>query len=420
MELFHAFTVLICLSALFGFLNFKYLKLPTTIGIMLIGLLTSLAIVGIGTWYPLVFTKSVSLAKSIDFSKVLMEVMLSFLLFAGALHIDVKTLATERYPILLFTTVGVLVSTFLVGLLMYVGLGWIGLELPWIYCLLFGALISPTDPIAVLAILKVAHVPKKLEVKIAGESLFNDGVAVVVFLSIYHIAEIGWDKVGWSGIGILFLQEAVGGLVFGLALGFLGYYMLKSIDAYNIEVLITLAMVMGGYALASYLHLSAPLAIVVAGLVTSDRARSKAMSDTTREYVDKFWEMIDEILNAVLFLLIGFEILALTFVYKYFLAGMLAVLVVLLARFISVGLPIRLMKVTHQFIPHTLTILTWGGLRGGISIALALSLTAEMHREVIVSITYIVVICSIVVQGLTISPLLRKLKIDADTDMGGH
>jgi CPA1 family monovalent cation:H+ antiporter len=411
MELFNAFTILISVSAIFSFLNVKYLKLPTTIGIMLIGLLTSLAIVGLGNVYPSVFTNAVNFARSIDFSKVLMEVMLSFLLFAGALHIDVKTLAEERYPILLFTTVGVLVSTFLVAGLMYVCVGFIGLELPWIYCLLFGALISPTDPIAVLAILKVAHVPKKLEVKIAGESLFNDGVAVVVFLSVYYIAKTGWENVGWSGVGILFLQEAVGGVIFGLALGWVGFYLLRAIDAYSVEVLITLAMVMGGYSLASYLHLSAPLAIVVAGLVTSDRARSLAMSDITREYVDKFWEMIDEILNAVLFLLIGFEILALTFVYKYFWAGLLAFVVVLLARFISVGLPINLMKIKRQFVPHTLTVLTWGGLRGGISIALALSLSPKMYREPIVAITYIVVICSIVLQGLTISPLLRKLKI---------
>ncbi|MCU0444235.1 MAG: sodium:proton antiporter [Microscillaceae bacterium] len=412
MDLFHAFTILITLSALFGFLNVKYLKLPTTIGIMLIALLVSLIIVGIGSFFPIVFSKSVELVKGIDFSKVLMEVMLSFLLFAGALHTDVKTLAQERYPIMLFSTLGVLASTFIVAILMYFLLPLVGLQLDWIYCLLFGALISPTDPIAVLAILKIAHIPKKLEVKIAGESLFNDGVAVVVFLSIYRIAELGWAKVGFEEIMILFLEEAVGGLAFGFALGFIGFYLLKAINAYNIEVIITLAMVMGGYALASYFHLSGPLAVVVAGLITSDRARVYAMSDVTREYVDKFWEMIDEILNAVLFLLIGLEILALTFVFNYFLAGLIAIAVVLFARLVSVGVPINLMKIKRKFVPNTLTILTWGGLRGGISVALALSLSNQMPaRELIVSLTYIVVVFSIIVQGLTITPLLKRLKM---------
>ncbi|HAI76722.1 MAG TPA: sodium:proton antiporter [Microscillaceae bacterium] len=411
MELFKTFTILIVLAAAFGYLNVRYLKLPTTIGIMLIALCASLGIVALGSYYPLLFKSSVSLISGIDFSKILMEVMLSFLLFAGALHVDVKTLAKERYPILLFSTLGVLISTFLVGYLMYWGLAWVGLSIPFIHCLLFGALISPTDPIAVLSILKVAKVPKSLEIKITGESLFNDGVAVVVFLSIYRIAELGWENVGWQAIGVLFLEEAVGGVLFGLALGYVGYWLLKSIDAYNVEVIITLAMVMGGYSLASTLHLSGPLAVVVAGLIMSDRARIYAMSDTTREYVDKFWEMIDEILNALLFLLIGLEILAFSFVHHYLSAGLLAIFVVLLARLVSVGIPIKLLKLKRNFIPHTLTILTWGGLRGGISVALALSLQTSMSREVLVSITYLVVVFSIVIQGLTISKLIAYLKV---------
>lgn len=409
MDLFQVFTVLIVLSALFGYVNVRYFKLPTTIGIMSIALGISLLVVFIGNFFPIVSEETINLVRNIDFSKVLMEIMLSFLLFAGALHVDTETLAKERMPVMIFATLGVTLSTFLVGILSYYTLQMLSMPTDFIYCLLFGALISPTDPIAVLAILKKAKVPKNLEVKITGESLFNDGVAVVVFLSIYQIAEKGLDKFGAGDIAFLFLEEAFGGIVLGLALGFVGYRLLKSIDAYSVEVIITLAMVMGGYALASAIHFSGPLAVVVTGLIMSDRGRIKAMSDTTREYTDKFWEMIDEVLNAVLFLLIGLEVLAISYQSSYLLFGFIAIVLVLLSRLVSVGLPIKLMKLRRDFIPNTIAILTWGGLRGGISVALALSLSSEMPRDLIVTATYVVVVFSIIVQGLSIGGIVKRL-----------
>jgi len=414
MKFYQIFTILIVLSAAFGYINHRYLKLPTTIGLMLIALITSLGIVAVGWIVPSVSENVIEMVERLDFSKVLMEIMLSFLLFAGALHVDVQTLSKERIPILIFATIGVVTSTFLVGTAMYFILQFLGIGINYIYCLLFGSLISPTDPIAVLSILKSANVPKQLEVKISGESLFNDGVAVVVFLSIFEMAEKGWENVGALDITFLFLTEAVGGAIFGFVLGYIGYRLLKSIDSYAIEVIITLALVMGGYSFASYIHISGPLAVVVAGLMMSDRGRIEAMSDVTREYTDKFWEMIDEVLNAILFVMIGLEILIISFDNVYLIAGGLAILVVLVARFIAVGLPISLMKLKRNFIPNTVGILTWGGLRGGISVALALSLTNEMPRELILSITYIVVIFSIVVQGLTIGTLVKKLNISVD------
>ena len=423
MDLFNAFTILIVLSAAFGYINHRYLKLPTTIGLMLISLIMSLAIIAMGQFSDGLYKQFVSMVKGVDFNKVLMEIMLSFLLFAGALHVDVKTLAKERGPIMIFATLGVIVSTFIVGGLMYLVFNAFGTKIEFIYCLLFGSLISPTDPIAVLAILKKATVPKKLEVKISGESLFNDGVAVVVFLSIFEMAEKGVANTGALDILILFVTEAGGGALFGFVLGYVGYYLLKSIDSYIEEVLITLALVMGGYAFSSYLHISGPLAIVVAGLMMSDRARMFAMSDVTRQYVDMFLEILDEVFIAVLFILIGLEVLVISFKQVYIIEGLIAIVVVLGARFISVGIPISLMKLKRSFIPRTIQILTWGGLRGGISVALALSLTEEMHREVIVSVTYIVVIFSIVVQGLTIGKLVKGIDDDGEgnpVDASGH
>lgn len=423
MDLFNAFTILIVLSATFGYINHRYLKLPTTIGLMLISLLMSMMIIMMGQFSENLYTQFVTMVKGIDFNKVLMEIMLSFLLFAGALHVDVKTLSRERGPVMIFATLGVIVSTFIVGTLMYFVFQVLGMNIGYIYCLLFGSLISPTDPIAVLAILKKASVPKKLEVKISGESLFNDGVAVVVFLSIFEMAEKGVENIGALDILILFVQEAGGGALFGYLLGMVGYYLLKSIDSYVEEVLITLALVMGGYAFSSFIHISGPLAVVVAGLLMSDRARMFAMSDVTRQYVDMFWEILDEVFNAVLFILIGLEVLAISFERSYIIAGIIAIVVVLVSRFISVGIPISLMKLKRKFIPRTIQILTWGGLRGGISVALALSLTEEMHREVIVSVTYIVVIFSIIVQGLTIGNLVKGIddeEVDNTASSHGH
>lgn len=410
MDYFTIATVLIFLSAIFGYINVRFLKLPNSIGLMLITIVFTLVVFAISGLDDTLLNAEKYIITHIDFRTVLMDVMLSFLLFAGALHTNFGQLKVQRWPVFAFATLGVLVSTFLVGTAMYYILQVVGLPIDYVYCLLFGALISPTDPIAVLGILKKAGVPKKLETKIVGESLFNDGVGVVVFLTIFQIASFGSSEMGASEILKLFGQEVIGGLVLGLLLGWLTFRLMKSINDYDIEVIITLAAVMTGTVIAHQLHLSAPLAMVTAGLIVgNDKVRNAAMSETTETYVDKFWELLDILLNTILFVLIGMEILVLTIELNYFIAGLIAVPVVLACRYISLLLPINFFKKKLDFVPNTNIIMTWGGLRGGISIALALGLTAEMHRDLFLVITYVVVVFSILVQGLTVGKLVNRL-----------
>lgn len=410
MDYFTIATVLIFLSAIFGYINVRFLKLPNSIGLMLITIVFTLVIFAISGFDDTLLNAEKYIITHIDFRTVLMDVMLSFLLFAGALHTNFEQLKVQRWPVFAFATLGVLVSTFLVGTAMYYTLNVVGLPIDFVHCLLFGALISPTDPIAVLGILKKAGVPKKLETKIVGESLFNDGVGVVVFLTIFQIASFGSSEMGASDIFKLFGQEVIGGLVLGLLLGWITFRLMKSIDDYDIEVIITLAAVMTGTVIAHQLHLSAPLAMVTAGLIVgNDKVRNAAMSETTETYVDKFWELLDILLNTILFVLIGMEILVLTIQLNYFIAGLIAIPVVLACRYLSLLLPINFFKKKLDFVPNTNIIMTWGGLRGGISIALALGLTAEMHRDLFLVITYVVVVFSILVQGLTVEKLVKRL-----------
>ena len=406
MEILNTAAILITLAALFSYLNSRFLKIPTTIGIMLISLLMSLGLLGLhALGLGQLEQQAERMVRGIDFYETLMDGMLSFLLFAGALHVNLEDLSKQKWIILLLATVGVLTSTFLVGMLAWLIFNGLGIHMPVIYCLVFGALISPTDPIAVLGVLKSVGVAKTLETKIAGESLFNDGIGVVVFLVMVGIAT-GSDQPEVKHISLLLLQEAGGGAVFGLLAGGLTFYLLRSIDSYQVEVLLTLALVMGGYAVASALHLSGPIAMVVAGLVIGNHGRLLAMSDTTREHLDSFWELVDEVFNAVLFVLIGLEILLLSYRGEYLLATIAIIPAVLLARFVSVGLPITVMRRYRRFSPRVIEILAWGGLRGGISVALALSLPSGPEREVILFATYAVVVFSILVQGLTIGPLV--------------
>ncbi|MCP5157924.1 MAG: sodium:proton antiporter [Gammaproteobacteria bacterium] len=403
--------LLITLTALFSYLNHRLIKLPTTIGVMALAMLMSLILMSLGELgYAPVERQAEAIIASIDFNQVLMQGMLSLLLFAGALHVDLEELARKRWPIGILATVGVVVSTFLIGIASWIVLDTVfGVSISLLYCLLFGALISPTDPIAVLGILKSAGAPKGLEIKIAGESLFNDGIAVVVFAILLSLA-LGSAEVTAGGVALLFVEEALGGIGFGLAIGYVAYLLLKSIDSYDVEILITLALVLGGYALAIHIHVSGPIAMVVAGLMIGNHGRRLAMSEITREHLDTFWEMIDEILNAVLFVLIGLEVVILTFERDYLLASLLIVPLVLLVRLVCVGIPVTVMR--HRFgfafTPHAIKIMTWGGLRGGISVALALSLPAGPERHVVLALTYIVVLFSILVQGLTVGPLIRK------------
>jgi Na+:H+ antiporter len=408
MSLFTVITVLVVFSAVFGYINVRFLKMPNTIGLMSITISFTLVIFGLSYFDTTLLEQEKHFISAIDFETVLLDVMLSFLLFAGALHTNFQQLKVQRKPILTFATFGTIMSTFIVGVFIYYLLQFINLNVDFIYCLLFGALISPTDPIAVLGILKQVGAPKKLETKIVGESLFNDGVGVVIFLTIYQIAKGGSD-ISFVGVAELFLVEVIGGIVLGLALGWITYRLLKSIDNYDIEVIITIALVMGGTVIAQQLHLSAPLAMVTAGLIVgNDTMREASMSRITELYVDKFWELVDVLLNTILFVLIGMEILILTFDKNYILAGVAAIPLLLLARYLSLMLPIKIFAKKLEFVPNTNLIMTWGGLRGGISIALALSLTQEMHRDLFLVITYIVVVFSIIIQGLTLGRVVKK------------
>ena len=423
MDLFQLSAALLSLAALFSYLNHRFLRLPTTIGLMLIAMASSLVLVAIGELFPAVEAKARIHLEGVDFNKTVMQGMLGFLLFAAALHINLADLSKHRAVIGFLATAGVVLSTVLVGGMAYALLNALGIEIRLIYCLLFGALISPTDPIAVIGILKHAGAPKELEMKIAGESLFNDGVAVVAFLGLLEIAS-GTTGFNLPQLSLLFLQEAIGGVVFGFVLGFCALAMLRRVDDYKVEVLLSLATAAGGYALAYTIHVSGPIAMVVAGLFIGNEARAGAMSEKTREHLDDFWELMDEILNAVLFVLIGLELLIISFSGRTLLAGLVAFPVVILARFIAVALPVSLMRRRRVFSPGAIRILTWGGLRGGVSVALALSVPMRLsdgtpvpEREIILAITYAVVVISIVVQGLTIGPLVGR-SISALTSPG--
>lgn len=410
MDVFLVSTILIVLAAIFGYINERFLKLPATIGLMLITILFTVIVLISAQIDDTLLEAEKEFITSIDFEELLLDVMLSFLLFAGALHTNFEQLRVNRWPVLAFATLGVLASTFLVGAGTYFILQLIGLDVNFIYCLLFGALISPTDPIAVLGILKQAGAPKKLETKIVGESLFNDGVGVVIFLTIFQIARSPGASMDFTAILELFGLEVLGGIALGGALGFIAFRLMRSIDDYDTEVIITLAAVMGGTAVAHRFHLSAPLAMVTAGLIVgNDTVRAATMSEITETYVDKFWELLDILLNTILFILIGMEILVLELNTTYILAGLIAIPVVLLCRWLSLFPPIAFFQKRLDFVPNTNLVMTWGGLRGGISIALALTLTQAMHRELFLVMTYVIVVFSILVQGLTVGPLIKRL-----------
>jgi CPA1 family monovalent cation:H+ antiporter len=416
MNLFDIIAILISLSALFSWINHRFLGLPTAIGLMLIALVMSLLLLS-----PLPFSDGMeanvkTMLDSIDFDATLLHGMLSFLLFAGALHVKLRDLAEHKWVIGLLASAGTILSTIIIGLAVWVLFHLIGLDVPLIYCLLFGALISPTDPIAVLGILKSAGAPKSLEIKITGESLFNDGVAVVVFLVLFEIAA-GGEHVTVDGVLLLFLREAIGGLALGLISGAIAYLMLRRVDNYQVEVLLTLATASGGYALAEHMHVSAPITVVVSGLFIGNLGRQGAMSDLTRQHIDNFWELVDEVLNAVLFVLIGLEVMVLTLDEHYLIAGGLAIPLVLLARATSVGLPMAFMRHFRSMSAGSISILTWGGLRGGISVAMALSLPDGPVRDLLVTVTYVVVVFSILFQGLTLSPLVRAVGARAELEM---
>jgi len=407
MELYYSLSVLIVLASFFAYLNVRFLKLPSTIGVMVIAMAVSIFLVFFGNVFPHALSRITSLIAQFDFTELLMGAMLNFLLFAGAVHINLKDLREQRTPIVVFSTVSVIISTFAVGTLVYY-IPIEGLEIPYIYCLLFGALISPTDPVAVLSILKNANVRKSLETKIAGESLFNDGVAVVVFAVILQLAQGTAEDLTPLNILWLLLKEAGGGFILGVALGVTAARAMRRIDDYKVSVLITLSVVMGGYLIASALHISGPLTMVFAGLIIGNFKKRFAMSPVTKDYLDKFWELNDEILNAILFLFIGFDLLLIKDLNNYWVPGIACIFLVLIARFISIWLPTKFIRFREKFSKGTIKILVWGGLRGGVSIALALSINEGPYKSVILAITYFVVVFSIIVQGLSIGKVASK------------
>jgi CPA1 family monovalent cation:H+ antiporter len=408
MGVFQVAAVLVSVAALASYLNYKLLKLPTTIGVMIITLLLSLVLIVLSVFGVHLAGPARAVLSSIDLEEALLHGMLGFLLFAGALHIDLNDLLAEKTSVGALATVGVVLSTLLIGGLTWLVFAWLGADVPFLVCLLFGALISPTDPIAVLGILKTAGVTRSLEVKVAGESLFNDGVGVVVFLAIVGLIK-GGEEIGAAHVTLLFLEEAVGGVLFGLVAGWLAYLLLRRVDRYQVEILITLALVSGGYALADGIRVSGPIAMVVAGVLIGNRGRAFAMSETTRRNLDTFWELIDETLNTVLFAILGLELLVLPVTGRHIIAGLLAIPVILLARLVSVGGVMGALRFGGGSPPGTLTVLVWGGLRGGISVALALSMPPVPGRSLILVATYAVVVFSIVLQGTTIGRVVARV-----------
>lgn len=408
MKLFDTFSILIVLAATFAYINHRFIKLPSTIGLMFLSLISSIGLIIIGTVSPFFLSEATAALANFDFTELLMGSMLSFLLFAGAIHVKLDELRNVFWSVTLFSTLGVIIATFVIGGAMYFILPLFQIEMPFLYCLLFGSLIAPTDPIGVLGVLKEAKVPKDLEMKITGESLFNDGVGVVVFLTILEIAQKPVSPT-WFDVSRLFALEAFGGILFGLLVGYAGFWLMRSIDNYAVEILITLAMVMGGYSLSHFLHVSGPLAMVVAGLLVGNQGKKHAMSAITEEYVDKFWELIDEVLNALLFVIIGLELLVIKFTSNFVVIGLIAIVVVLLTRYISILLPSQIIRLKEEVNHSTILMLVWGGLRGGISIALALSLKPEFGKDLWVALTYFVVAFSILVQGLTVGRLASRL-----------
>lgn len=399
-------SILVSFCAVFSYINYRYIKLPTTIGIMAMALTLSVILL----LSPLVGIDALPMVRrvfgEVDFSKTLLDGMLSFLLFAGALHVDWKALHEQKLIVSILALFGTVFSTAVVGWVCWTLFPFLGFEISFLHALLFGALISPTDPIAVMAILKKAGVPETLETKVVGESLFNDGVAVVLFIAILGIVSHGGHAEP-SHVALLFVEEAIGGAVLGAVFGYITFWMLRSVDNYQVEIFLTLALVMGGYQIAMALHASGPIAMVVSGLIVGNIGRTHAMSETTKQNLDNFWELIDEFLNAILFMLIGFELVMIPFNETAFIAGLIMIPGLLLIRTMAVGLPVSILQRTKRFSKGVIPILVWGGLRGGLSVAMVLSLPTGELRDFLLLVTYCIVLFSILVQGLTIGRLSR-------------
>jgi len=417
MELYYSLSILIIIATIFSFINVRFLKLPPSIGIMVIAIVCSVALVIIGQFEPVPLRNMYELVNHIDFTNLLMSCMLYFLLFAGAIQINLNDLKEEKLSIIVFSSISVIISTFVVGFLLYYALLFvlplveINFPVSLIYCLLFGAIISPTDPIAVLVILKSSKISKSLKTKITGESLFNDGMAIILFTVIYSIAQgrEQLEDITVLSVSWLLVKEAFGALIIGAILGYIGFFAIKKVEDYKFAVLVTLSVVMGAYMISQLLGISGPLTMVAAGIIIGNESRKYSVKKKTDiSFVKTFWELIDEILNTILFLLIGFELLLITKLNHYWLCGLIAIPVVLAARYLSIKIPILMFR--ENYSRQTTMLLVWGGIRGSVSIALALSIGNITHRGMIVVITYIVVVFSIIVQGLSLKKLFANFK----------
>lgn len=410
MTYFQLVGTLLTVLAVFGYLNHRFIKLPDTIGITAVGLLCSLLLALVGSKTPHVTEAARVLARSLNFPEIVFHGLLGLLLFAGSLHVNLADLAKYKASVFSLATIAVLISTALIGVSAYYLLAFLNIPVPMTYCLMFGAVISPTDPIAVMGILKTAKVPKALEVGISGESLFNDGTGVVAFLVLLGIAT-GTAAPTVTSVASLLLNEVLGAVVFGLLCGYAGFFLLKGVNSYPVEIIITLALATQGYALAEAFHASAPLAVVIMGLVIGNHGAQSVMSEETRKHLFDFWGLLDEVLTLVLFGLIGLSVLAIDIQREYLLVSVLVIPVALLARYISVAIPLRSIQLFRPITPHASAILTWGGLRGGISVALALSIPEFPGKDALLMCTYSVVLFSLLVQAPTLSKVLRKLQV---------
>jgi CPA1 family monovalent cation:H+ antiporter len=410
MTVFVLLSALVSIAAIFSFLSYRFLRLPSTVGVMVLSLCFSLLLIVLSHPFPALRQAAQALVARIDFTQVVLHGMLAFLLFAGSLHLNLTQLAKEKLPVATLALFSTLLSTFIIAILLKGILQVLGLPADTMSCLLFGALISPTDPIAVLEMLRRVGAPPSLETQLGAESLFNDGIGAVLFLTLSEATEQGAFPPADQFV-LAFVLKAGGGVALGLLLGYLVYRLLRLVDSYPVEVLLTLALATGGYALADVLGLSAPLEAVAAGLLVNGRARHLAMSPITRDNVDKFWELIDGVLNVILFLLLGLELLVTPWNSRYTYAALVTIPAVLFARWCSVGGAIGLLRWVHKPVRGTVAVLTWGGLRGGLSVALALSLKQGPMRNELLAITYVVVVFSIVGQGLTMPRLLRRFAL---------
>ena len=407
MDLFIIIALLVIVSAVYSYVNARFVKLPGTIGIITIAVIASIITLIVDKSDPYFARYLTLLAKNIDFSKVVLDIMLGFLLFAGALNVDTKKLRREMAPVMILSTVGVIISTAVFGLLFhYVGLLF-NIHVDLVYCFLFGALISPTDPVAVGAVIKGSKLPSHLEMIITGESLFNDGVGLVLFITILEITRTGTNNIDFAKTAILFVREVFGGIALGVFMGFFAYRLMRSISDFQTIVLVSLALVMSISLICIYAGLSIPLAVVAAGLFMGNRSINSDDKEQSNEALGKFWKLVDEMLNTILFVMLGLQMINLSFITNYFITGGIVIVLMLIARWVSVALPVTFLRHSLKINYANVNILTWAGLRGGISIALALSLPHSIYREIILAGSYFVVIFSIVIQGLTLNRVIN-------------